>query len=177
MKKTPSRLAIARIAYGLSQPELAELAGVGVSTLRQLEQGVTSPHYRQTGEWKDASNLLSAALAVSCDELWPMNDEEASRFSVELENQDEVAPPDRELDRSELRSYVDITLANLSDQERIVMLLRFGLGGTVEDTLTGTADKLSADNPEGRAVTRERVRSLEARALRKLRTPKSTPKP
>lgn len=174
MKKPRSRLAIARHAYGLSQPELAVLAGVNVSTLRDLEQETTNPHYHLTGGWKEACTLLAAALAVSCDELWPMTGDELRLLAVSGEDRAAIAPPDRELHRSDLRSHVEKTLEGLSDQERRVLDLRLGFSGPEKD-LTETATELSRGRSAKRSISRERVRQLEHRAYRKLRTSRSTP--
>lgn len=58
-----SRLKSARQTAGLSQPQLAERAGVPLTSLRQLEQG------RRGGPTLATARKLALALGVSLDEL------------------------------------------------------------------------------------------------------------
>jgi RNA polymerase sigma factor (sigma-70 family) len=63
--------------------------------------------------------------------------------------------------QGELASEVERAMAPLNDREREVMRLRFGLGTEREHTLEEIGRRLS--------ITRERVRQLEAQALKKMR--------
>ena len=62
-----------------------------------------------------------------------------------------------------LREQVEAVLNSLSDRERKVLRLRFGL----EDGRTRTLEEVGREF----SVTRERIRQIEAKALRKLRHP------
>ena len=72
-----------------------------------------------------------------------------------------VASPEEELLRSEYAERVEQALAPLEDREKEVLRLRFGLGGDHEYTLAEVAHRFN--------LSRERVRQIEAKALRKLR--------
>lgn len=73
---------------------------------------------------------------------------------------EETEPPDDNIMYKELGLAVDKVLGNLSPREEMVLRCRFGLGGD-EETLEQIGRRLS--------VTRERIRQIEAKALRKLR--------
>jgi RNA polymerase sigma factor (sigma-70 family) len=72
-----------------------------------------------------------------------------------------VASPEEELLRSEFAERVEQALAPLDDREKEVLRLRFGLGSEREYTLAEVAHRFN--------LSRERVRQIEAQALRKLR--------
>jgi RNA polymerase sigma factor (sigma-70 family) len=72
-----------------------------------------------------------------------------------------VASPEEELLRSEIAERVEQALAPLDDREKEVLRLRFGLGADHEYTLAEVAHRFN--------LSRERVRQIEAKALRKLK--------
>ena len=74
----------------------------------------------------------------------------------------QTPPPDADLLRADLVTQVERALATLSDKQREVLSLRFGLGNG-EHTLEEIGERF--------AVTRERIRQIEMKALRKLRHP------
>ncbi|MCC7104461.1 MAG: sigma-70 family RNA polymerase sigma factor, partial [Chloroflexi bacterium] len=77
---------------------------------------------------------------------------------------DENAPDlDDAANRAMLREQIRAVLGTLSGRERRVVELRFGLDGDRDRTLSEIGDELG--------VTRERIRQIEAKALRKLRHP------
>ncbi|MFQ5827768.1 MAG: sigma-70 family RNA polymerase sigma factor [Candidatus Methylomirabilia bacterium] len=71
--------------------------------------------------------------------------------------------PDKGLIRRDLMSQVNRVLGTLSPREREILRLRFGIGEEGERTLEEVGRRF--------AVTRERIRQIEAKALRKLRHP------
>ncbi|MBI4012384.1 MAG: sigma-70 family RNA polymerase sigma factor [Candidatus Rokubacteria bacterium] len=74
----------------------------------------------------------------------------------------QTPPPDADLLKADLVTQVERALATLSDKQREVLALRFGLGNG-EHTLEEIGQRF--------AVTRERIRQIEKKALRKLRHP------
>jgi len=92
----------------------------------------------------------------------PVGAEESSQLGDFIEDQDAQEPMDAAA-REMLREQVKHALAVLSDREREVLELRFGLKDGKDHTLEEVGQHFK--------VTRERVRQIEAKALRKLRHP------
>jgi RNA polymerase primary sigma factor len=95
----------------------------------------------------------------------PVGSEESSILGDFIEDENVVTPLDaasRELLRDQIRS----ALLYLNERERQVLELRFGLLDGRDHTLEEVGQRLG--------VTRERVRQIEAKALRKLRHPRSS---
>ncbi|MBV6402582.1 MAG: RNA polymerase sigma factor RpoD [Anaerolineales bacterium] len=104
--------------------------------------------------------LRSAEEPISID--GPIGDEDSSSLGDFIEDEDAPSPLDsatREMLRAQVRSALNL----LSDREREVLELRFGL----KDGKDHTLEEVSAFYD----VTRERIRQIEAKALRKLRHP------
>ncbi len=92
----------------------------------------------------------------------PIGEEEDSHLGDFIEDRSNLPPADvasREL----LKAQIDKVLGELTDRERKVLLLRFGL----EDGRARTLEEVGKEFN----VTRERIRQIEAKALRKLRHP------
>jgi RNA polymerase primary sigma factor len=104
--------------------------------------------------------LRSAEEPVSLE--GPIGDEESSSLGDFIEDEDAPSPIDSAA-REMLREQVQHALESLSDRERDVLELRFGLRDGKEHTLEEVSRYFD--------VTRERVRQIEAKALRKLRHP------
>jgi RNA polymerase primary sigma factor len=79
-----------------------------------------------------------------------------------LEDKRTPSPSDSLLSQ-DLNSQIERALASLSDKEAQILRLRFGLGEDGEHTLEEVGQRFE--------VTRERIRQIEAKALRKLRSP------
>ncbi|UVT22008.1 MAG: sigma-70 family RNA polymerase sigma factor [Nitrospira sp.] len=75
----------------------------------------------------------------------------------------QAVPPDAHVHRSELTQHLDRILSTLTPREQTVIRLRFGIGYDEASTLEQVGQSLS--------VTRERIRQIEAKALKKLKTP------
>lgn len=75
----------------------------------------------------------------------------------------QAVPPDANVHRSELTEQLDHILSTLTPREQTVIRLRFGIGYDESSTLEQVGQSLS--------VTRERIRQIEAKALKKLKTP------
>ena len=92
-----------------------------------------------------------------------IGDDEATELGDVLRDQSVRSPEDTAME-SDLSNEVERALAPLSDREKEVLRLRYGLGADREYTLEEIGKRL--------AVTRERVRQIESRALQKLRASK-----
>ena len=104
--------------------------------------------------------LRSAEEPVSID--GPVGDEESSSLGDFIEDEDAPSPMDAAA-RQMLREQVQSALTSLSEREREVLELRFGLKDGKDHTLEEVSRYFE--------VTRERIRQIEAKALRKLRHP------
>lgn len=104
--------------------------------------------------------LQSADEPVSLER--PVGDEESSQLGDFIEDDEALEPMDAAA-REMLREQVQNALAALSERERQVLELRFGLIDGKDHTLEEVSRYFN--------VTRERIRQIEAKALRKLRHP------
>ena len=101
-----------------------------------------------------------AQTVVSLDS--PIGDGEESQFGDFIEDRQAVNPSDSTI-AFDLRRQTESVLDTLSPKEREVIRMRFGLTDGAEPTLAELGEKFS--------LTRERIRQIEAAALRKLREP------
>lgn len=104
--------------------------------------------------------LRSAEEPVSLE--GPVGDEDSSSLGEFIEDEDAPSPIEAAA-RQMLREQVQRALTSLSDREREVLELRFGLKDGKDHTLEEVSKYFD--------VTRERIRQIEAKALRKLRHP------
>jgi len=104
--------------------------------------------------------LRSAEEPVSID--GPVGDDDSSSLGDFIEDEDAPSPMDSAA-RQMLREQVQSALTSLTDREREVLELRFGLKDGKDHTLEEVSNFFD--------VTRERIRQIEAKALRKLRHP------
>jgi RNA polymerase primary sigma factor len=117
-------------------------------------------HRLETATQKINRVLRSAEEPVSID--GPVGDEESSSLGEFIEDEDAPSPIEAAA-RQMLREQVQRALTSLSDREREVLELRFGLKDGKDHTLEEVSRYFD--------VTRERIRQIEAKALRKLRHP------
>ena len=92
----------------------------------------------------------------------PIGEEEDSHLGDFIEDQKEVSPADAVINLN-LKEQTENVLRSLSPREEKVIKMRFGVGDGSEHTLEEVGQSF--------AVTRERIRQIEVKALRKLRHP------
>lgn len=125
-----------------SAEAIAKESGLGVHIVEAALAASRSTHSMDVGYGEDDD-------AVSLRDLISRNDGDPYR---------------PELEDSSLEQGIHEALDRLSDRERFVLNMRFGLGDEREHTLAEVADKLG--------VSLERVRQIQVRAITKMRTPK-----
>lgn len=165
----------------LTPREMADKIGLSYPLYLKYEGLKQSPLAR-TGAWSRSAQKIAAFFNVSPDDLWPdvilavqtptaerivgaeqVNALFASEAARSLMG--EELAPDQPLDIAQRDANVRAALATLTPRERMVIESRFGIDRdhTKGYTLQAVADALDVD--------RERVRQIEAKALRKLRHP------
>jgi RNA polymerase primary sigma factor len=92
----------------------------------------------------------------------PIGDEEDSQLGDFIEDKNATLPIDAAI-HSNLRETTTTVLASLTAREERVLRMRFGIGMNTDHTLEEVGQQFS--------VTRERIRQIEAKALRKLKHP------
>jgi RNA polymerase primary sigma factor len=92
----------------------------------------------------------------------PIGDEEDSHLGDFIEDKNAVLPVDAAI-QANLRETTTRVLASLTPREERVLRMRFGIGMNTDHTLEEVGQQFS--------VTRERIRQIEAKALRKLKHP------
>ncbi len=92
----------------------------------------------------------------------PIGDEEDSHLGDFIEDKNAVIPLDAAI-QSNLREATTRVLASLTPREERVLRMRFGIGMNTDHTLEEVGQQFN--------VTRERIRQIEAKALRKLKHP------
>jgi len=132
--------------------------------LRAKAEG-TQPEPELQRRWETATAkvyriLRSAEEPVSLE--GPVGDEDSSQLGDFIQDDDALEPMDAAA-REMLKEQVQNALAALSERERQVLELRFGLIDGKDHTLEEVSRYFN--------VTRERIRQIEAKALRKLRHP------
>jgi RNA polymerase primary sigma factor len=92
----------------------------------------------------------------------PIGDEEDSHLGDFIEDKNAILPIDAAIQQN-LRETTTRVLASLTPREERVLRMRFGIGMNTDHTLEEVGQQFS--------VTRERIRQIEAKALRKLKHP------
>ena len=171
-----ARLVAGRKALGLTQTEFARLTGINVAKLSGIENLRILPSF-------DIKDTMASALGFTTDYLFPeslLKAIDAGVFSkrhraleeVEIvalteARLDQLAYTDDDMlesiDRSILKEQINEVLNRLTPREQRVIDIRFGLTDGDSHTLRETGVKFN--------VTQERIRQIEAKALRKLRHP------
>jgi RNA polymerase primary sigma factor len=146
--------------------ELDYLAPHEVAAIRQAERTNTPLNADLENKWREAANKISYILRISQDptslESPIGQDDDSTTWGDMLADEaatEPLAAASKELLRDQIREALDF----LSERERAVLELRFGLADGIDHTLEDVGKIFR--------VTRERIRQIEAKALRKLRHP------
>lgn len=145
--------------------EVGYLSAVDVQTILRAHAENKSIHPELQRKLDIASQKVTRALRSAEETIsleGPVGDDESSALGDFIEDEDALSPMDAAA-REMLREQITHALESLSDRERDVLELRFGLKDGKEHTLEEVSRYFD--------VTRERVRQIEAKALRKLRHP------
>jgi RNA polymerase primary sigma factor len=129
----------------------------------QVENTPLPPDLRR--RWRRAASKVTRYLRAAEEPMSldsPVGNEDNSQLGDFIEDEDALQPMDAAA-REMLREQVKNALAILSERERQVLELRFGLLDGKDHTLEEVGQYFD--------VTRERIRQIEAKALRKLRHP------
>jgi RNA polymerase primary sigma factor len=102
--------------------------------------------------------LAKAPLSIET----PIRDEEDGRLGDLIEDKDTLQPIDAAI-QSDLRETTTRVLASLTPREERILRMRFGIGMNKDHTLEEVGQQFM--------VMRERIRQIEAKALRKLKHP------
>jgi RNA polymerase primary sigma factor len=134
---------------------------------RQMEQDLgRSPTSKELAEKLDIEeSKLRWMLQISQQPVSlesPVGDEDGSELGMYVEDNDSPSPAQTTYENM-LREKVDEVLATLSPREARILRLRFGLGHERTYTLEEVGQKFG--------LTRERIRQIEGKALRRLRQP------
>jgi RNA polymerase primary sigma factor len=146
---------------------MVEIINKLFKTHRRLTQEYgREPNYEEIGREMDISSekvreIMKLSKMPLSLEL-PIGEEGDSDLGDFIEDRATV-PPVEAASRELLKAQLNKVLSELSDRERRVLLLRFGL----EDDRPRTLEEVGTEFN----VTRERIRQIEAKALRKLRHP------
>jgi RNA polymerase primary sigma factor len=136
-----------------------------VGTIRQslLDGSQIDPLlYRK---WRQATAKIRSIMRISQEPMsleLPVGQEESTQLGDFIEDETVVEPVDAASNQL-LREQVRNVLGFLTDREREVLEMRFGLLDGKDHTLEEVGRRFG--------VTRERIRQIEAKALRKLRHP------
>lgn len=171
----------ARERLGLSQKQAAEIADVGTDVIGRLER-LDFSDVTRSSRFIQSVDRIAGALEVTREDILPdgiaglkLPSRFRKCFDIPV---DEAAklnqlpdairsarldlPTPRE-DQQELNERIKLLLRTLSYREREVLKLRYGLDGDGEYTLEESARIFQ--------TTRERIRMVEAKAIRKLQHP------
>ena len=155
----------------------------GLRIAASATQGISYPHHIPVCSVSSLSTIaqlaseeLAEKLAMPLDKVrkvmkiakepisleTPVGDEEDSNLGDFINDQNAVIPLDAAIQEN-LREQTTQILSSLTPREERVLRMRFGIGMNTDHTLEEVGQQFS--------VTRERIRQIEAKALRKLKHP------
>jgi RNA polymerase primary sigma factor len=133
-------------------------------TLEEIAEQMEGP-FTTTEEKEKATSRVSDIIRIAPEPLsleTPIGEEENSHLGDFIEDSEAVSP-DEAASVLVLREQIDDVLSDLTPRERDVIRLRFGLDDGYARTLEEVGQHFK--------VTRERIRQIEAKALKKLKQP------
>ena len=142
----------------LIEQQVFELAMDQSSDPECEDAGVVKVLQRASDKVRELQRLNQDPLSLDS----PLESEEHSSLGDFIEDGGLVDPAEL-TDRQSLVDEIEELLLELNDRERSVLIMRYGLDGDAARTLE--------DIGQGLHITRERVRQIQAKAIRKLRQP------
>ena len=138
-----------------------------IRTQRHLQQELSrDPRPEEIAEHMDIPiDKVHKILKIAKEPIsleTPIGEEEDSHLGDFIEDQNTLSPSEN-IENQSLSSTTRKVLATLTPREERVLRLRFGIGAATDHTLEEVGQDFE--------VTRERIRQIEAKALRKLRHP------
>jgi len=183
LKNRPLRDAVREA--GLTLKQISEKAGVCTSHITSFGCLSASPYYIKTGCPKPAAESLAEFFEIPVETLFPRLlyklqfpkviertiDAEQAISLLEARKQKllpESFTPEYQCDPGELAISIGEALDTLTNRERLVIEMRFGVDGKGSTGLREVGEHFG--------VSVERIRQIEAKALRKLRHPSRSSK-
>ncbi len=145
--------------------ELDYLTPEEVAQIRQAEDEGRQPDPYLNRKWRQSANKVRNIMRISQDPMSlesPVGQEDSTELGDFIPD-DRVVEPIDAASNELLREQIRNVLGFLTDREREVLEMRFGLVDGKDHTLEEVGKRFG--------VTRERIRQIEAKALRKLRHP------
>ena len=141
---------------------LARIHNAQAQLLEELEHEASTEEVAARAEMSVARVLEVLELVKPSTSLaLPVGEDDSGVASLKDMLEDGRSTPDEVLDEVMLRKDLISILQDLTPREAQVVKLRYGLGGEEETTLGDIGDRFS--------LTRERIRQIEGKAVRKLR--------
>lgn len=160
-----------RLSLGYTQEQLAEKLGIGKQSYGQIETLRKFPTEYQLEKLCDFFGTTKEELFPEWAKMIFIDDRREIIKEVEIDRTmlsspevlQLVAPdsPEEDFEKENLREVMSRVLDTLNPREKKVLEIRFGLKDSAPKTLEESAKEFG--------VTRERIRQIEAKALRKLR--------
>jgi RNA polymerase primary sigma factor len=151
------------LKMGLLSPETTELVQEALESGEPLEPALRHELRLATSKVRDVLRMVQEPMSLEM----PVGTEESSQLGDFIEDETMPGPAD-ETSKQLLREQMKDILSSLTARERDVLILRFGL----KDGQSRTLEEVGREFD----ITRERVRQIEAKALRKLRHPQRSRK-
>ena len=150
----PKRMRSTRSSRAVSKASVRVVAQVDRPDYETVARALDMPQERVSEIIRIAPEPLSLET--------PIGEEEDSHLGDFIEDKNAILPIDAAI-QSNLRETTTRVLASVTPREERLLRMRFGIGMNKDHTLEEVGQQFS--------VTRERIRQIEAKALRKLKHP------